>query len=187
MDALTVLQQRVSVSRLDAPAPTKAQRDALLLAAVRAADHGNLKPWRFLFIEGEGLKRLGELFVRVALANKPESSAAELERFKNMPKRAPMIAVAIAVCQEHPKVPIIEQVISAGAATQNLITAAYALGLGAMWRTGEMAYDQQVMAELGLSQHEKIVGFIYLGTPIAPLGVAKLSRPEDFFSIWPNE
>lgn len=187
MDALAVLHQRVSVSKLCAPAPTKEQRDALILAAARAADHGNLKPWRFLFIEGDGLDRLGELFARVALANKPESSSAELERFKNMPKRAPMIIVSIAVCHDHPKVPTIEQLLSAAAATQNLITAAYALGLGAMWRTGEMAYDEQIMAELGLSENEKIVGFVYMGTPVVPLSTAKAVQPEDFFETWPNE
>lgn len=187
MDALAVLQQRVSVGKLTEPAPTQAQREVMIRAAVRAADHGNLQPWRFLFIEGEGLDRLGELFARVALSNKPESSAAELERFKNMPKRAPMIVVSIAACQEHPKIPLIEQHLSAGAATQNLITAAYALGLGAIWRTGEMAYDSQIMTELGLGEHEKIVGFIYLGTPIDPLGAAKPVTPERFFGVWPNE
>lgn len=187
MDALAALQERVSVAKLTEPAPTPEQCEAMVRAALRAADHGNLQPWRFLLIEGEGLERLGELFARVALINKPESSAVELERFKNMPKRAPMVVVSIAVCQEHPKIPAIEQHLSAGAATQNLINAAYALGLGAIWRTGDMAYDAQVMAGLGLAVHEKIVGFIYLGTPVEPLGVPKPVVPQGFFATWPNK
>lgn len=187
MDALTVLHGRTSVSKLGLPAPTPKQCEALVLAAVRAADHGNLKPWRFLFIEGEGLDDLGEVFVNAALKAKPDSSAAELERFNNMPKRAPMIAVVIAVCHEdHPKVPVLEQIISAGAAAQNLITAAYSMGLGAMWRTGEMAYDDYVKTSLGLNAHEKIVGLIYLGTPLKPIEAAKPVSPHDFFSAWPG-
>jgi len=184
MDALTALHQRVSVPRLTEPAPTPEQCHGLIKAALRAADHGNLQPWRFLVIEGDGLIQLGELFARVGMLNNPQLSDTEVDRFKSMPKRAPMIIVSIAVCQEHPKVPIIEQVISAGAATQNLITAAFAMGLGAVWRTGDLAYDPQIMAGLGLKTDEKIVGFVYLGTPLTPAGAPKSALPEDFFTVW---
>lgn len=186
MDALTALHQRVSIARLTEPAPTQDQCNDLIKAALRAADHGNLQPWRFLFIQGDGLTQLGELFTRVSQANNPALTDTELERFKAMPKRAPMIIVSIAVCQDHPKVPQIEQLLSAGAATQNLITAAYAMGLGAVWRTGDLAYDRQIMTALGLGQQEQIVGFIYIGSPSAAVGTPKAVSVEDFFSEWPN-
>ena len=57
----------------------------------------------------------------------------------------------------------IEQVLSAGAVAQNILNAAHALGYGAIWRTGEMAYDDRVKTGLGLARPDKIVGFIYVG------------------------
>ncbi|MEK9823587.1 MAG: nitroreductase family protein, partial [Gammaproteobacteria bacterium] len=64
---------------------------------------------------------------------------------------------------EHPKVPEVEQVLSAGAVAQNMLIAAHALGLGAMWRTGSMAYDAIVNEGLGLAANEQVVGYLYLG------------------------
>jgi nitroreductase len=183
MEVIEVLQRRVSAPRLGLPAPSMAQRDAILKAAVRAADHGHLRPWRFLFVEGEGLERLGELFVS-ASGGADSLTLEEQDRFRAMPKRAPLMCIAIAKCQQHPKVPEIEQLISAGAATQNLITAAFALGVGAVWRTGDLAYNDQVKLGLGLQEGEAIVGFIYLGTPTKALGEPREIELEDYFSYW---
>lgn len=191
MDAITALHQRSSQSRLIAPAPDAAQLEILMRAACRAADHGNLQPWRFLIIEGDALTRLGEIFVRVAANKKPDSTQAELDRFKAMPLRAPMIIAAIAKCQPHPKVPEIEQIIAAGAAVQNILNASFALGLGAIWRTGDMAYDADVKAALGLVSNESLVehllGFIYVGTPATAMSVPRSINPHDFFTYWKAE
>lgn len=187
MDAITALHQRVSTPRLTAPAPTPEQLNELFKAAIRAADHGNMRPWRFFIVEGEGLTRLGELFASAATAKNPEITPAELERCHAMPKRAPMIIIAIAKCQPNPKVPEIEQVIAAGAATQNLLNAAFATGVGAVWRTGDMAYDPLVKKGLGLGEGEDVIGFIYVGTPTVPPHAPREQNPADFFSAWPQE
>jgi len=185
MNALQTLQARASVAKLAAPAPSDTQVRELIRAAIRAADHGNLHPWRFLVIAGAGLTELGQLFVQAAKAEKPAVSDAELERFAAMPLRAPMIVVVVARAQEHPKVPQSEQRYSAAAAAQNLINAAYAMGFGAMWRTGEMAYSHAVETGLGLDAGESIVGFIYVGTPQGQLPIAKERNPSEFFNNWP--
>jgi nitroreductase len=191
MDAITVLHHRVSQSKLALPAPDREQLDILIRAATRAADHGNLQPWRFLVIEGVGLEKLGELFARVAAEKKPDISQAELDRFKSMPLRAPMIIVAIAKCQVHPKIPKVEQLIAAGAAAQNILTASFALGLGAIWRTGDMAYDGAIKQALGLVSNEaldeQIVGFIYIGTPTGSAHLPRAINPSDFFTTWTGE
>ncbi len=98
-----------------------------------------------------------------------------------------MIITCIAKCQENPKVPRIEQIISAGAATQNLINAAFALGLGAVWRTGDMAYDPQIKKALGLAPNEEIIGYVYIGTPSVPVHLPREQNPEEFFSYWSQE
>ena len=185
MDALDALLNRVSAPRLAEPGPTREQLDAICRAALRAADHALLRPWRFLVIREQARERLGELFVEAALAADPTLTPAGQDRLRGKTLRAPMIIVVIASHIAHPKVPGIEQDLSAAAAAQNMLNAAHAQGLGAMWRTGSMAYDQQVMAGLGLAENEKIIGFIYLG---AINGKAKTLRPEDpteHFKEWP--
>jgi nitroreductase len=75
-----------------------------------------------------------------------------------------MIVVVAAICTPGGKIPVIEQVLAAGAAAQNVMLAALALGFNSMWKTGAPAYDGQVLAALGLEPKDAIVGFMYLGT-----------------------
>jgi nitroreductase len=46
-----------------------------------------------------------------------------------------------------------------------VLLAAHALGLGAIWRTGPMAYRAEINAFLGLEADDRIVGFVYVGRP----------------------
>lgn len=184
MDAIQALLNRVSVGKLKDPAPSEAQREIMFRAALRAADHGCLRPWRFLVVEGEAMDRLGALFLSAAQAREPDLNEAQCSRYLNMPKRAPLIVVVISSNVAHPKVPVLEQQMAAAAAAQNLITAAFAQGIGAYWRTGAMAEDPIVKQGLGLSREETLVGFIYLGTPaITPKAAPKL-EVENFFKSW---
>lgn len=185
MQAIEALSQRTSTGRLQAPAPTEQQCRTLIECATRAADHGLLRPWRFLVVEGEGLDALGELYCRAGLEDNPELPQAKQDKFRKMPRRAPMVMVVIARCQAHPKVPEREQIISAGAAAQNIINAAFAMGLGAMWRTGDMAYHPTVESGLGLQEGEHIVGYLYLGTRPGDASPPKALNIEDFFQTWP--
>lgn len=168
MDALKALQGRQSAARLIDPAPDEAALAELFAAALRAPDHAGLRPWRFLLVRGTARQQLGELFVRARQRRDPAASAAQIEKLRQAPLRAPLIMVAYSHLQPHPKVPEIEQLLSTAAAVQNLLLAAHALGFGAIWRTGEMAHDPEVRAGLGLQQSDRIVGFIYLGTAATP-------------------
>ena len=77
-----------------------------------------------------------------------------------------MVIVASVCIKEHPKVPKVEQLLSAGASVQNLIMAAHFQGIGAIWRTGNLAFNHHLMKSLGLAESEEIVGFIYLGSEV---------------------
>ena len=187
VDSLKLLQQRVSVSKLQIPAPTRAELKEVFKAAVRAADHGKLQPWRFLVIEGQGLEALSEVFVNAALKGDPNASPGFIDKCRNMTKRAPMIIVGIAKCQDESKVPRQEQIISCGAAVQNMLNAFFALGYGAIWRTGDLARDAYVLQKLGLNANEEIVGFVYVGTPVNEFAKPPEVVIEDFFQVWPAE
>lgn len=185
MQAIEALTNRVSCGKLTTPAPDAHQRELMYKAALRAADHGSLKPWRFLEIEGAGLEALGELYVRAAMHDEPSLSEPQLQRFRQMPTRAPLIVAAIAQNIDHPKVPQIEQILATGAAVQNLITAAFALGVGAYWRSGAMVEHAVVKQGLNMLDGEVLVGFIYLGTPAAALKPVPSLNVADSFHSWP--
>ncbi|KAF1053711.1 MAG: putative NAD(P)H nitroreductase YdjA [Stenotrophomonas maltophilia] len=184
MQAYDALLNRVSHARLSEPAPTAEQLDRLFRVALRAPDHGQLRPWRFLTVQGEARERLGELFAQATLAAQPDASPEALAKARAMPLRAPLLVVSIVRLQDHPKVPEIEQWLAAGCAAHGLVQAAYVEGFGAMWRTGALAFDTHVAAGLGLAANERISGFIYLGTPVGELRRPPVLEPADFVSDW---
>lgn len=183
--AIEVLINRVSCPLLAAPAPVGESRRLIQRAALRAADHRLLRPWRYLQVEGDGLVHLGELFLAAKQGDNPQLTPEDAARTRNLPLRAPLVIVAIASCVEDPKVPEIEQLLSAGAAMQNMLNAAQALGFGAIWRTGDLCTHSRVRDGLGLAVHETIIGFLYLGTPQGPPREAPRLDPETFFKTWP--
>lgn len=186
MDALNALINRVSIPLLEAPGPSEDELELMFRAALRAPDHGGIRPWRFLVVEGEGLDRLGELFMRSALAADPDLPQEKQQKLLKAPRRAPTVVVVIASTREHPKVPKIEQLISAGCAAHGIVIAAHAQGLGAMWRTGDPAYNRGVKQGLGLVEGEEIVGYVYLGTPSRGRAAPELNV-EDFVGRWDGD
>ncbi|AHL75871.1 nitroreductase [Stutzerimonas stutzeri] len=184
MDALDLLLNRVSVTRLADPAPTAAQLDVLFRAALRAPDHGQLRPWRFLTIQDDARDELGDLFVEALRLRQPDAPEEALHKARKMPLRAPLLVVAIARVSPHPKIPGSEQVLAAACAAHGLLLAAHAQGLGAVWRTGEFSYDNHVAQQLGLEENEQVIGFIYLGTPEGNVRTPSGLDPQQFVSRW---
>lgn len=184
MDALTALHSRTSSNMLCEPGPSSTQLNNIYKAGIRACDHRNLRPWEFILIEGDARSTFGDLMVEAKEASDGEKMNTELaEKIRKKPMRAPTIIAVVAKIQTHEKVPDIEQVLSAGAAAQMMMTAAYAQGIGAIWRSGSMMFRDEMKAGLGLSSIDQIVGFMYLGT-------AKITKPcpeinpNDFVRRW---
>ena len=184
MEALDALLNRVSAPRLLDPAPTAQQREALFAAALRAPDHGQLRPYRFLTVEGQARQQLGEILAEAVQAQGGEVTQAALDKARAMPLRAPLVVVVVARLQEHYKVPKSEQLITAGCAAHAIELAAYAQGIGAVWRTGELSYAPQVAKGLGLAQNEEVVAFLYLGTAHNELRTAPKVDTTEFVTAW---
>lgn len=163
MDALELVVNRRSASRLAEPAPAGEQLQNILRAGMRAPDHGTLQPWQFVIIEGEGRERFSQLLEQGAVAAQSDEKA--IEKARSAPFRAPMIIAVIAKCQDHPKVPVWEQEMSAGCAVMAMQMAAVAQGFNGIWRTGALTESPLVRAGLDCGALDKIVGFLYLGTP----------------------
>lgn len=187
MDALYALHNRISVNLLDYPAPTPAQLDNIFKAGLRACDHKNLRPWKFLLIEGDARNKFGELMAEVKQATAEGTVLSEEEKLKlqKKPLRAPMVIAVVADIKPHEKVPELEQLLSAGAAAQMMMTAAFAQGLGAIWRSGSLMFAEKMHNGLGLTYTQKLVGFIYIGTIKACKNPPELSV-DDYVTRWPG-
>jgi nitroreductase len=183
MDALNALHTRCSTGQLDLPAPTPQQLDNILKAGLRASDHGRLRPWKFILVEGNARHALGEVFVRVALKDNPALGDDERKKLQDNPLRAPLLIVVVAKVRPSDKIPAIEQRLSAAGAAQLMLLAAHAQGLGGVWKTGKMAYHPGVQAALGLEPGDEITGFLYIGTPKAAKPHSELEL-RDFVTRW---
>ena len=94
----------------------------------------------------------------------PAADEAARIKARNAPLRAPLLVVVVARLSQHPKVPATEQRLSAGCAAQGVLLAAEACGYAGIWRTGDSAFDRNVMSALGLDASEEIIAFVYLGS-----------------------
>jgi nitroreductase len=176
-DAIELLSTRSSFKAvaLTAPGPTAAEIDKLLTIACRVPDHGKLTPWRFIVFEGEARLAAGTAIATAFGARNPDAKPEHLEFERKRLAHAPLVIAVVSRAAPHVKIPEWEQVLSAGAAAMNLVLAAHALGYGANWITGWYAYDRGVLDALGLAPHERIAGFIHIGTPSG--AVADRPRP----------
>lgn len=148
---------------LRAPGPDRATLERLLTAAARVPDHGKLEPWRFLVLERAALDRLATLCADrgTALAEAPEKVEKAAATFRD----SPFAVAVIASPKPSDKIPEIEQLLSAGAVCLSLVNAALAQGYGACWLSGYAAHDPEFGARgLGLAPHERVAGFIHIGT-----------------------
>ncbi|EPL6452972.1 NAD(P)H nitroreductase [Providencia rettgeri] len=162
MDALTLLLNRRSASRLTTPAPQGEELNNILAAGMRAPDHGALRPWHFVIMQDDGIKRFSQLLEKAAIEGK--LGAEVEEKARNAPFRAPLIITVIAKIKDHPKVPQWEQLVAASCTVQAMQMAAVAQGFGGIWRSGSWTEDAVVRAGLGCEENDRIVGFLYLGT-----------------------
>lgn len=178
MDALTLLLERRSCAALAAPGPSGAALDIILRAAVRVPDFQGLRPYAFLIAEGEGRARLGALMAEAARASgRPE---ADVRRAPTMPLRAPVVIVVVAKARASGIVSVFEQQLTAGCAVMAMQMAAVAQGFSGIWRSGWPMFDPNLARALGLSEADRIVGFLYLGTPASDPAEIPAVPVEDF-------
>jgi nitroreductase len=185
MQAIEALLRRYSARALQEPAPDDVALGLILESATRAADHGRLRPWRFIVIRSYDRERFGALLADYLRRTKVSASEEALERERRKAFRAPLIVVVAAIVTPEGKIPAIEQILSAGAAAQNMLHAAFALGFNAVWKTGGPAYDEQVKVALGLELKDAIVGFMYVGTDIEGPGASPRPDWREFVQYWP--
>ncbi len=187
MDAIDALHNRASTPArlIGAPAPAGDDLQVILRAAASAPDHGALRPWRLIIIEGDGLQALGDVFVAACVAAQPDADEGLLSRQRDKAMCSPMlIVVAAEITPDHPKVPEWEQIVSAGCAAEHVQIAAQALGYASIWVTGDKAQSPVVKRSLGLADKDRIVGFLHLGTARGERRAPPRLAPDDYALRW---
>jgi nitroreductase len=172
-DELQPLNGRRSVpaKQLGEPGPDPTTLDRILAAAVRVPDHGKRVPFRFIRVQGDARHALGEHLVARTRVRDPEAGDAAIEKDRQRFSHAPLVLVVVARLGPDEKIPESERFSSASCVAFALLQAAQACGFGAQWLTGWPAYDPEILQLLGLSEIERVVGFLHIGTP-------KLEAPE---------
>ena len=162
------IKSRRSIGNLSIPAPTESQIRAAIDCAVTAPDHKKLRPWRFIVTQGNARHDLGRAFLAAAEAQAVQEGEALSEKSRqktyNMPLRAPVIITVVTQMQVHKKVPPFEQMLSTGAAVQNLILALQAQGFSTVWRTGLLCNEPAVKAYFGVGPDDYVTAFVYTGS-----------------------
>ncbi|MDP9374828.1 MAG: nitroreductase [Chloroflexota bacterium] len=179
---LSAIRARRSIGRVRPECPPRDVIEHLLEAATWAPNHRLTEPWRFIVLAGEAREALGDVMARSLAATLPPDAPgrqAQLDKARGKPLRAPVVIATAVEPRRGPKVVEIEEVLADGAAVQNLLLAAHALGLGAIWRTGEPSYDPAVKAFLGLPADAHLLGFVYVGYPDGPAPRMHRTPPGD--------
>jgi nitroreductase len=164
---LRAIRDRRSIGKVGEQAPPASVIEQILEAGTWAPNHHLTEPWRFFVLEGEARNRLGHALADAATEHIADPAAKERAwaAQASKPLRAPVIiAIAVEPALEE-KIEVIEEIASGAAAGQNMLLAAHALGLAAIWRSGRPTYSRQVREFLGLSERATVLGFIYLGYP----------------------
>jgi nitroreductase len=162
-------RKSASAKAMDGPGPTAAQLSDILRMASRIPDHGKLAPWRFVVFEGAARARLGDRMAARWQELHPDHGEGTVGFVRAMPMRAPTVVMVVSAAREHPKVPVWEQELSAGAVCYNMLLAAQALGFDAQWQTDWLCYDDAMRGVMGVAAEEKVAGLIYIGTATEPL------------------
>ncbi len=164
MGVMEAIRTRRSIGKVRPEQPPREAIEQIIEAGIWAPNHRLTEPWRFFVVAGDARRDLGEV---LAARHLREGQAQIAAKTAAKPLRAPVVIAVAVEPVVGPKVVEIEEVTAGAAAVQNMLLAAHALGLAAIWRTGAPAYDPAVKAFFGLAPTAYLLGFVYVGYPDA--------------------
>lgn len=158
-------RQNVSPKRLIEPGPTAQQLGDMLGLAAAAPDHGQLMPWRFVIVPAHKRTLLAEVFALALIDRDPGATLVQIEAAREKAHRAPLLMLAAArLGSTQPEITAAERLVSLGAAIQNLLLAARALGYGTGLASGQAMGSARMRDLFALAEGEQPVCFINVGT-----------------------
>jgi len=191
--AQTLIQGRRSTSprRLGAPGPDAAQQQLILAAAAAAPDHGRILPWRLIEVPLDQRAHLGAAFAEALLERDPQASAEQLAQAAEKAQRAPWLLLALlrlgAAGSAGAEIPEHERLLATGAALQNMLLQASALGIGSSLTSGQALQSGPLRRLLGLAADERALCFVNFGHVEQARALRERPALADYFSRWAPE
>ena len=159
---LDLVLARRSPPVLKEPGPTRAELARILAAAGTVPDHGALRPFRFVVVEGDGRAVFGDALAETAAEHRPGMPATGLDKIRAKAFRSPTL-VAVIASPRNEKIERWEQHATAACAGYAVVLAAHALGVGANWKSLPFTRGAALTRVLGLTADEQMFGWIHLG------------------------
>jgi len=190
-----LLRGRRSVRYYRQDMPPRDVLDRILDSAAMAPSAHNRQPWRYAIVTDATLKTslARAMGARLAEDRRQDGDAddvieADVARsFKRMTEAPVIVLVALTVAdmdryadEARRRAEYLMAVQSTAMATQNLLLAAHAEGLGTCWMCAPLFCPDPVHATLGLPAHWEPQGLLTLGYPERP-GKLKPRRPQAEF------
>lgn len=171
--------------QLDAPGPDDVQLLRMLDTAVRVPDHGKRVPFRFLRITGVARTTLADAAEGRLREREPDAGEAVIDKLRSRFTTPPLTLAVIANTGPDEKIPATERFSSAACVCFQLLQSAHAVGFGAQWLTGWIAYDRPFLeGVLGLDAVEQLVGTIAIGTPRIEVPDRPRPDPAELLADW---
>jgi nitroreductase len=167
------------------PGPDQDELALILRLAARVPDHRKLAPWRFIVFEGRARATFGTYLASKFHDDNPDLAEDRIQFEGERFLRAPTIVAIVSSPKDCPRgTPKWEQELSAGAVGMNMLHAARASGFAAQWLTEWYAFDPEIAKQLGLTESERIAGFIYIGTATEDPVERPRANIDDITTLW---
>ncbi len=163
MDTLEAILTRRSAKRYRPDPVDRAMLETMLAAAVRAPNHFLTQPWYFHVVTGSARRRLAALRAEQLRAG-GQADADKIARNVHELETIPAVMLVSQQAGRNPEEDR-ENYAATACAIQNMLLAAHAQGLAAIWRTGNFLSDEALRAWLALPPERTLVGLVYVGYP----------------------
>jgi nitroreductase len=188
VDIEKAIRTRQSVSRVTQDPVPREDIERILESAVHAPNHKITEPWRFHVFVGKGRGELARARAEMARlqaeaeGEDDDMAAGRISRERKKAFRAPVVIAVVALAGRD-EVETLENYAACSAAVQNMLLTAHALGLGAIWRTGPVAYHEHMRKFFGLNDGDQVVAHLYLGYP--DMGErSRRRKPAPELTVW---
>lgn len=158
------LIKRRSTAKLSDPAPIKTDVKKIIQCAMSVPDHGGLRPYRFVVIDGDTRRLFAKAMVASTIAEKGDVTPAIEKKIEAKAFLAPMQIAIIFNPKIDCKIPEWEQFATASCTGYAITIAASSLGYESIWKSFGYSSAMPIIEFLKMNPREKFLGWINLGS-----------------------
>jgi nitroreductase len=185
MAAIMATRASVPPRQLQAPGLSAQQFDLAFGAAMATPSHGGLRNFRFILVGDDRRDALAAVFEAAKREEDPRADADDIDRARDKAHHAPTLVLIIArIYADHPDIPAMEQVASAGVALGSLLHAVHAMGFGAMAVSGDKLRTKAFREAFDLADQEHALTIVAIGTPTKSPREKHRPTIAEMVSVW---